>query len=77
MQYTEVKFSIQPYEPWADVLSSELGEIGFESFIEEDGFLLAYIDETIYSEEALKNVNTLNMNDVNVTNSTKVLEQQS
>jgi len=77
MQYTEVKFSIQPYEPWADVLSSELGEIGFESFIEEDGFLLAYIDESVYSEEAIKNVETLNTEGVTVSYSTKVLEQQN
>lgn len=77
MQYTEVKFSIEPYEPWADVLSAELGEIGFESFIEEDGFLLAYIDESLFSEDALKNVDTMKMDDVEVSYSTKVLEQQN
>ncbi|UTW65939.1 50S ribosomal protein L11 methyltransferase [bacterium SCSIO 12643] len=77
MQYTEVKFSIEPYEPWADVLSAELGEIGFESFIEEDGFLLAYVDESLFSEDALKNVDTMKMDDVEVSYSTKVLEQQN
>jgi len=34
MEYTEVSFSIEPFEEYiADVLASELGEIGFDSFV--------------------------------------------
>ena len=77
MQYVEVKFLIKPYEPWADVLSAELGEIGFESFIEEDGYLLAYIEAPDFSKEKLKQVDSLNNSDIEIKYSEKVLEQQN
>jgi ribosomal protein L11 methyltransferase len=77
MQYLEVKFSIKPYEPWGDVLSAELGEIGFESFIEEDGQLLAYVDNDTFSEEALVKVDTLNNSDVEISYSKKLMEQKN
>lgn len=48
MRYIEVKF------PKDDLLPYLLGEIGFESFIEEDNHLLAYIQQQDFNEEVLK-----------------------
>lgn len=37
-----------------DVLSAVLGEVGFESFVEQEGGIAAYIQTALYDEEALK-----------------------
>lgn len=41
--YSEYDFVIQPKEPWCDILTAELGELGFESFIETENGVKAYI----------------------------------
>ena len=38
-----------------DVLAAELGEIGFESFTENENGLLGYISESLYNEETCIN----------------------
>lgn len=43
MNYTEVDFLIAPLEPWRDILLAELGELGYDSFVETTGGLKAYI----------------------------------
>lgn len=48
MKYVEVKF------PKNDILPYLLGEIGFESFMEDGECLLAYIRETDFDEHALR-----------------------
>lgn len=59
MQYTEVEFTLQPAEPWNDLLASELGEIGFESFVTTETGLLAYIESNAFDEEKMKAAETL------------------
>jgi len=57
MEYTEVSFSIEPFEEYiADVLASELGEIGFDSFVPTVEGLDAYILSKDFSELNLKNL---------------------
>ncbi len=58
MNYYEVTFSCIPNEEIIkDILSSELGDIDFESFFENgNGKLCGYIPEKKYSEEAIKNL---------------------
>ncbi len=52
MAYAEVKFQItQRYQP---LLISELDQLGFDSFLEEDKVLSAYIEEQNLDVEALK-----------------------
>ena len=43
MQYKEVIFEIRPIEPWRDILLAHLGELHFDSFIEEEKGLKGYI----------------------------------
>jgi ribosomal protein L11 methyltransferase len=51
MNYTEVRFFIEPYEEYiSDLLAQELGEIGFESFVPTEESLDAYILETTFDE---------------------------
>ena len=51
MNYKELKLSFTPFsEIYTDVMSSMLGEIGFESFIVEEPHLLAYVSEALYNK---------------------------
>lgn len=57
MNYYELKFTYEsPIEATiiSDVLASELGEIGFESFTESDDGLLAYVSDLLYNVETLQ-----------------------
>ena len=57
MNYKELKISFNPFsEIYSDILSSMLGEVGFESFIVEEPFLLAYVTDASYDEEAVKSI---------------------
>ena len=55
MKYFEFTFRTQPCtETVNDVLAAILGEVGFESFVECEGGLTAYIQQTICDENAIK-----------------------
>jgi ribosomal protein L11 methyltransferase len=57
MNYFEINFFIVPFEEYiSDVLASELGEIGFDSFVTTDVGLNAYALETVFDETKLKNL---------------------
>ena len=57
MKYFEVTFSIEPDNELAhDLLPSLAGEIGFESFTDEDGCLKGYIQQDFWNEEALNEI---------------------
>lgn len=55
MDYLEIEFSLFPNEEYVqDVLSSELGAIGFESFLPSESGLVAYCPVNVYDENNLK-----------------------
>lgn len=55
MKYFEFKFSTRPCtEMVNDVLAAVLGEVGFESFVECEGGLIAYIQQSLCDETAIK-----------------------
>ncbi len=57
MEYIEVNFGIVPFEEYiADVLASELGEIGFDSFVPSELGLDAYILQRNFDEMKLKSL---------------------
>ena len=59
MKYFEVTFSVNPCNETAtDILSALTAEIGFESFVECEGGMQAYIQQSLFDEEALKNIIT-------------------
>lgn len=43
IDYYEYSFHLKPYEPWNEIVTAYLAEIGFESFVDEDPILKAYI----------------------------------
>ena len=55
MKYFEVTFQAQPCnETVTDVLSALCGEIGFESFVECENGVQAYVQQSLFDETALK-----------------------
>ncbi len=57
MNYLEVVFVCVPYnEIITEVLSAELAEVGFESFVDTDNGSTAYIQESLYNKDAVEGV---------------------
>jgi len=55
MNYIEVNFLIVPFEEYiADVLASELGELGYDSFVPSELGLDAYILQHLFDESKLQ-----------------------
>lgn len=77
MNYIEVNFKLSPFEPWSDLLAAELGELGFESFLEEDGLLKTYVTKDVFNEELMKGCSTLQNDSVQASYTFQELEQQN
>ncbi len=69
MKYFEVTFTNHPCnETTNDVVSALAGEIGFESFVEWENGVQAYIQQNLFDEEALKEmVNEFPLPDTHIT----------
>ena len=73
--YTEYNFTISPKEPGTEILIAELGALGFESFVENDTGLMAYIQNKDWSENMLENIFVLNSSEFEIEYSHKKVEQ--
>lgn len=60
MDYIELEFKIRPLVPASEILVAELSEIGFESFVEEDFGLKAYIKADDFRESYLADLFSMN-----------------
>ncbi|WP_026914394.1 50S ribosomal protein L11 methyltransferase [Christiangramia portivictoriae] len=54
--YYEYHFTIQPVVPASEILIAELGELGFESFVENEDGITAYVPEEQYADDLLDEV---------------------
>ncbi len=77
MNYIELKVEVTPVELGRDIVIAELGEIGFESFVEFDNGVDAYIQEPLFNENELKNLFSFNHNEFKVTYQLKKIEDQN
>ncbi|MFS4456116.1 50S ribosomal protein L11 methyltransferase [Maribacter sp. 2304DJ31-5] len=57
--YIAYNFVVEPLQPAADILVAELGEAGFESFVEEKEGITAYIQKQDWSRDILEGINIL------------------
>lgn len=57
--YIEYQFTITPLQPWNDVLIAQLGEAGFESFVETETGVTGYVLKSIDSDSILESVDIL------------------
>ncbi|MEM9361975.1 MAG: 50S ribosomal protein L11 methyltransferase [Bacteroidota bacterium] len=75
--YIEFTFDIEPREPFSDILTAELGELGFESFVETDTGVLAYILESDWQNGRLDNLHVLQNSEVSISWTQKNIAQQN
>ncbi len=54
--YIEYNFKIAPLQPASDILIAELGEAGFESFVEVDSGVSAYIQKEDWRADILDGI---------------------
>ena len=75
--YIEFKFNIEPREPFSDILMAELGELGFESFVETESGVLAYILESDWQEGMLDDLFVLQNSETSISWTKKNIAQQN
>lgn len=73
--YFEFRFKIEPLQPGAEILIAELGYLGFESFVEEEDGVTAYIPVEEYEEDLLAQVHILQSDEVEITYSKNEIEK--
>lgn len=56
MQYLEFEFSVNPQNPYSDILIAHLADIGFDSFSETENGVDAYISKDIIDENRIKEI---------------------
>ena len=77
MNYIEFCAKIVPLEPGREILIAELSELGFESFVETDEGIEAYIQNTEFNPEAIKLLGVVNNPEFQVHYSTQLIEEQN
>ena len=73
--YISYTFIVAPKEPATEILIAELGFAGFESFIENEKGVVAYIQEKDWNEDILDVIQILNSNEFAITYEKEVIEQ--
>ena len=74
MNYIEYSFEVdQPY-PVNQILIAELGEVGFESFVENDSGVSAYIQKKDWYESILSNIQILESDEFKISFQKKEIE---
>ncbi len=57
MNYLKINIKTEPFEEWLrDVLTAQLGETGFESFVETDNGFEAFIPKNLFHKDELETV---------------------
>ena len=77
MNYLEFDFEVHPLQPASEILIAELGELGFESFVETDTGVQAYIPEHDFKGVDLDAITIVQNPDVQITWTSRVIAQQN
>lgn len=75
--YLEYTFVVKPVQPTSDILIAELGEVGFDSFVETDNGVLAYIKKEEWSQNILESVQILNHPNFEISFDSIEIEQEN
>jgi len=64
--YIAYEFSLSPRDPATEILIAELGDVGFESFVEHDNGVTAYIQKIEWNPNILDNLYVLRSNEFKI-----------
>jgi len=78
MNYIELTCTIEPFDQTIrEILTAELNQIGFESFVETEFELQSYIQEDNFNKDLLDTLNILSKSDFIISFKTKKIEDQN
>jgi ribosomal protein L11 methyltransferase len=77
MDYIELQCRIVPADPGNDIMIGELSELGYDSFVEQDDVLLAYIAVDKFDENALQNLGILELDNFQVDLDHRLIKDQN
>ncbi len=64
--YIEYNFLVNPKEPATEILIAELGNVGFESFVENDNGITAYIQKQEWNSSILNDIFVLSSDEFDI-----------
>lgn len=73
--YVEFNFQVEPLQPGTEILIAELGYAGFESFVETEQGVLAYIQKDEWKEGLLDDIQILGSSEFNIEYTQSEIEQ--
>lgn len=73
--YIEYNFEVSPKEPATEILIAQLGFVGFESFVENENGVTAYIQKQEWNASILEDVYVLNSDEFKITHEQKEVAQ--
>lgn len=73
--YIAYHFKIQPKEPASEILIAELGNVGFESFVETEEGLTAYIQQKDWTKTILDGIYVLQSKEFEIEYTKEVIKQ--
>jgi len=73
--YLEFQFKIHPPAPASEILIAELGSLGFESFVENEDGVTAYILKEEFNENMLTEVRILDSDEFKISYSSSEIQQ--
>ncbi len=73
--YIAYDFNVSPKDPATEMLIAQLGHIGFESFVENENGVVAYIQKKEWNSNKVEDLYLLNSNEFNITFKHSEIEQ--
>ena len=64
--YIEYNFTVDPHQPWTEILIAELDLAGFESFVETDAGVRSYIQKKEWKEDILESIHILSSSEFSI-----------
>jgi len=74
-KYIAYHFTVEPKEVGVEILLAELGEKAFESFIETEEGLSAFVQESLWSEDILEDIYILESDEFEISYTKEEIEQ--
>lgn len=73
--YISYTFKVSPKEPATEILIAELGEVGFESFVENEEGVEAFIQKTDWNAQVLDDIYVLKSGEFQISYEMREIEQ--
>ncbi len=73
--YLEFQFKIAPLQPGSEILIAQLGYAGFESFVETEEFIKAYIQKEEFTVGLLEDIQILSSDEFEISYTSEEIEQ--